>query len=90
MEGIEGARNAQQGWIPTPISPPPTVGDEEILTGETGTAGGKLQYGETVQTPSGTRGRTVRMQRGEETWTGTGGMELFLGGKDEDGDGERN
>lgn len=48
--------------------PPPRVGDEEILTGETGTAGGKLQTRETVQTEG--RGRTGRTQRGEKTETG--------------------
>lgn len=54
--------------------PPPRVGDKEILTGETGTAGGELQTREAVQTAG--RGGTGRMQRGEETeetWTGTGG-----------------
>lgn len=44
------------------------MGDEEILTGEMGTAGGKLQTRETVQTEG--RGRTGRTQRGEKTETG--------------------
>lgn len=95
MEGIEGGRNEDGYRKPPPPPPlslhyPPRVGDEEILTGEMGTAGGKLQTRETVQTEG--RGRTGRTQRGEKTETGKGGggVELFLGGKDEDGGRERN
>lgn len=67
------------------------VGDKEILTGETGTAGGKLQTSETVQTAG--RRRTGRMRRGEETEetrTGTGGWNYSSVEKDEDRGGERN
>lgn len=74
--------------IPTLTQTPPRVGDKEILTRETGTAGGKLQTGGTVQTAG--QGRTGRMQRDGGDVDGDGEMELFLGGKDEDRGEERN